>query len=332
MSVKAALESAIFQAHFSSETKLAVAVSGGPDSMALLHALAQLCAARGIIAHALTVDHGLRAQSAQEAQEVARWCADQSPAIQHHILRWEGEKPASAVQEEARHARYALLAEHCAAHGLSSLYLAHHRGDQAETFLLRLSAGSGLDGLGAMREVTPYSEKLTLLRPFLALPKEELLDYCAANTIPYVNDPSNQNDRFARVRLRASMDVLAQEGLTEKRLATTAHRLARAAQALDDYTHQLWESGKIKKEPDGIVFDCAALIAAPEEISLRLVIRMIDALGHEKPYLPRMEKIEALTTALRASAPFRTRTLGGVIFSRDDVRKEIQARPEKQSV
>jgi tRNA(Ile)-lysidine synthase len=329
MPVKAALESAIFDPYFSSETKLAVAVSGGPDSMALLHALAQLCTARAITLHALTVDHGLRMQAAQEARDVARWCADQSPAISHHILRWEGTKPASAVQEEARHARYALMAEHCAAHDISKLCLAHHRGDQAETVLLRLSAGSGLDGLGAMRAAAPYSAGLTLLRPFLALPKEDLLNYCADNKIPFVNDPSNQNDRFARVRLRGSMDVLAQEGLTEKRLATTAQRLSRAAQALDDYTQQLWDCEEVKKEPNCIVFDSTSFAAAPEEISLRLVMRMIGALGYDKAYPPRMEKIEALTTALRSSAPFRTRTLGGVIFSRDDKRKEIRGCPEK---
>lgn len=329
MPVKTALEHAtFFQTFLDHHPAVAAAVSGGADSMALLHALAGLCADRGIDLHVLSVDHGLRAEAAAEAQQVKDYCRALDPAIKHTTLRWAGDKPEAALQEEARKARYALMADYCRENGISGLCLAHHRDDQAETVLMRLAAGSGLNGLAGMRAESLYSEEVTLLRPLLGVTKEDILTYCKAHNMPYINDPSNENEAFARVRLRKSMGVLAEEGLTSKRLSVTAQRLARAADALDYYCDLIWHSSALKNKTNQIVFNKNTFVDAPAEIAVRLIVRLIETLGPSKDYLPRMEKIENLTAALRAQEAVKPRTLGGVIFTRDDKAGEIIAKPE----
>jgi tRNA(Ile)-lysidine synthase len=172
--------SALLAERFPSALKdlvFAVAVSGGPDSMTLAKLLSSWATQNNKTIHALTVDHGLRAESADEAAQVAAWLKNW-PNTRHSVLKWEGDKPQNRIQEEARNARYRLMTDYCAGQGISSLFLAHHQDDQAETFLLRLAMGSGLDGLAAMRAVHKTGAGLILLRPFLTLPKERLLATC----------------------------------------------------------------------------------------------------------------------------------------------------------
>lgn len=297
-----------------SRKAVAVAVSGGPDSMALAHMLSQ--AAQGKV-HALTVDHGLRLESAQEAQQVGEWLKGW-PRISHTVLRWAGDKPQTKLQEEARHARYDLMAAYCAEHAISHLFLAHHQDDQAETFLLRLAAGSGLDGLCAMREGQAFGAELTLMRPLLSIPKEALVEYCQAHHIPFVQDPSNQSPRFARVRLRQGREILEQEGLSAKRLSTTAQRLQRAQSAMEFYTDQLWGDCVKNTDTKQIVLKYEVLIKAPEEIVFRVLERVFEYFQpDDKSYGPRMERIETIAQDLLRAGAFRKRTLGGVVISRD---------------
>ncbi|MBC7325371.1 MAG: tRNA lysidine(34) synthetase TilS, partial [Moorella sp. (in: Bacteria)] len=249
---------------------VAIAVSGGPDSMALCHALSRQ-AADAI--HALTVDHGLRPESADEARQVGSWLADWN-CVRHQVLtRDQSAIPAAKIQEEARHDRYRMLAAYCGEHGINQLFTAHHQDDQAETFLFRLAKGSGLDGLGAIRSVHDYSDTLRIIRPLLAMPKSSLLEYCAAHDVPYIRDPSNENGRFARARLRRAQAVLAGEGLTAKRLATTAERLARARDALDEIAGQHYRAALVFEDPGRIELDFPALKDALEEIRLRVLIK-----------------------------------------------------------
>ena len=318
------LRTSDFQNSLTSSQGLAVAVSGGADSMALLHALMLFCQDHKINLTAISVDHGLRPEAKGEAQRVADWCVGQG--VQHHLLTWQGDKPDTALQSSARKARYDLMAQRCLALGIAHLCVAHHQDDQAETFLMRLASGSGLNGLGAMRAVHAYDDRLTLLRPLLGVPKDELIAYCAHHKLPYCNDPSNQSDKYARVRVRKSMDILTEEGLSAKRLSVTALRLARAESALDYYAAQIWQTRQYSGEK--IILDAKILQDHPPEMMVRIVARMIEALGHDKDYLPRMEKIEALSAALRDGDVFKARTLGGVIFARDDKAGKITATPE----
>ncbi len=302
----------------------AVGLSGGPDSMVLTRLLSDWAGRRGggTAVHAITVDHGLRPESAAEARQAGEWVKDW-PHIHHSIMAWQGEKPEKRIQEEARNARYDLMSEYCAGKGIRGLFLAHHQDDQAETFLLRLAMGSGLDGLAAMRPVHNYNSSLALLRPFLGIPKERLLATAASLGIPFASDPSNKSENFARVRLRKSLSALEAEGLSSKRLAVTSERLDRARIALDIIAEKAQNMAVISKDTGRIVYKFNTLLEWPDEIILRVLIQAMKARRPVGEYLPRMEKIESLFRDLMAPAPFTKRTLGGLIFERDDREKHL---------
>ncbi|MCK6417360.1 MAG: tRNA lysidine(34) synthetase TilS [Alphaproteobacteria bacterium] len=304
-------ECAALLEHFDlQEQSIAVAVSGGPDSMALAYLLARV-SSRPV--QALIVDHGLRPESKKEAQQVKNWLSQWSN-IKPYILRWDGPKPSRKIMEAARAARYELLARKCRALKIRNLLLAHHQDDQAETFLFRLAKGSGLDGLAAMKPVQPYDD-LMLVRPFLSIPKARLEATCANFKIPFVRDPSNENPAFARPRLRASADVLAAEGLTSKRLALTAQRLSRASQALESMTEKYFAQTVLIRDQNRIVLDFSKLEILPEEIALRILITSSCCLNPEAGRKIGLERFENLLNDLFHLRPFRCRTLGKLIFA-----------------
>ncbi len=301
---------------FAAEKSVAVAVSGGPDSMALCWLLSRWAEKNGLAVHAFSVDHGLRAESADEAKGVGAWVQGW-PHVTHRVLRWEGEKPESRVLEEARAARYKLLAEAMKEAGCHSLFIAHHRDDQAETFLIRLAKGSGLDGLSGMRPLQSLEGHGVLVRPLLDVSKEEILQMCDANNIPYVNDPTNKNEHYLRPRLRALKEALEEEGLSAKRLATTARRLARAKEALDDLAQDLFVMALKERRDDGFLFDYRALHAAHEELVLRVCLKAMDEIRQEADYGPRMERLETLLQRVLKDSLFKSATLGGCLFALD---------------
>jgi tRNA(Ile)-lysidine synthase len=185
--------------------KLALAVSGGPDSMALAFCVKRW-ARRDCVA--LIVEHGLRAESAEEAKQVKQRL--QNMGIPAEVMPWEHEDGLTRLHEKAREARYGLLTEACHRLGAGDLLTAHHQGDQAETILMRLAKGSGIDGLAG---IAPQSARdgIRLLRPFLSLPKERLIATCEAACIDMVTDSSNKSEKYARGRLRKIMPLLASE-------------------------------------------------------------------------------------------------------------------------
>lgn len=289
---------------------VAVGVSGGPDSMAL----AKLLSESGITLHALIVDHNLRKNSAVEAkfaaQQMKGW--DHTQAF---ILKWSGKKPKTRILEEARKMRYDLMAKHCRKHKIKYLLLAHHADDQFETVLFRLAKGSGLDGLAGMKSMQAYDDQLTLVRPFLSIEKDRLIATCKKHKIKFVEDPTNENETYARPRLRAVRDTLAAEGFTSKRMMTTVKRLRRAQEALNDIASELFDD-IVQQKPGQISLHWPLIAAQPAEIGLRVVIKAIQHLRPGEDYLPRMEKIETLFDDLLCSKPFRKRTLGGLVFER----------------
>lgn len=297
-----------------SEPGIAVALSGGGDSMALTYLLAGWAKAKSVPLHALTVDHGLRAEAAAEARQVGEWVGDWG--LTHKILKWRGEKPGTKVQEEARAARYRLLSEYCHKHKIKYLFLAHHANDQAETILFRLAKGSGLDGLSGMTALQSYDKSLTLVRPLLDATHESLIKTCKAAKTPWVEDISNVSDRYARIRLRKSMDVLEAEGLTTKRLLVLSGRLERASNALEQLTEVAWKNCVSEINSKQVVFIQKALLAQPEEIIVRLLAKALNHFRTAKPYPPRLEKIEDLAKQLNESPVFKAATLGGCIIRR----------------
>ncbi|MGE0749088.1 MAG: tRNA lysidine(34) synthetase TilS [Variibacter sp.] len=281
---------------FGSYPSLLVAVSGGADSSALLFLLARWRAERrdGPRLAVATVDHGLRAQSRAEAEAVKRQA--RTLGLPHRTLRWVGEKPATRIQEAARAARYALLMKEARRVGVAHIALAHTLDDQAETVLLRLAAGSGPAGLTGMRP-TEMRDGVTLCRPLLSVRKAELVATLQAAEIAWSEDPSNADPRFARPRLRAAADALAREGLTPERLARLAERLRRHEEAVAAGAADVQAKLRHGRYPDRL--DGAALIAAPEELALRVLSAAIAAVGGGN--LPRLGRLEALWQDMRAA-------------------------------
>ncbi|WP_114967069.1 tRNA lysidine(34) synthetase TilS, partial [Alkalilacustris brevis] len=183
---------------------LGVAVSGGGDSVALLLLVADWAAARGVRLRAVTVDHGLREGAAQEAEAVARLCAELG--IGHDILRWQGWDGQGNLQDAARRARQGLIAGWARDHGLAAVALGHTRDDQAETVLMRLARGAGVDGLSGMAPLR-LAVGLAWLRPLLDVGRAELRALLRARGVPWAEDPSNEDARFQRVRARRALEA-----------------------------------------------------------------------------------------------------------------------------
>lgn len=205
-------------------TPVGVAVSGGSDSIAMLRLLAER-----FPVSAVTVDHGLRDGSAAEARFVAETCA--RLAIPHDILRWSGPQPTGNLMDQARRARLALIGGWAARHGIEHVALGHTSDDQAETFLMRVARSSGLEGLSGMRGRF-VAEGVTWHRPLLQIRRETLRDYLREIKQIWIDDPSNENTRFDRVKMRNALKTLSPLGLTPETIGAVVAHLATAESAL----------------------------------------------------------------------------------------------------
>lgn len=297
---------------------LLLAVSGGPDSTALMVLAARW---RDTLAEpprlvAVTIDHGLRPQAKAEARAVQKLA--RSLAVTHCVLRWTGRKPKTGLQEAARNARYRLLAQAAHKAGAHHVLTAHTLDDQAETVLFRLIRGSGIAGLAGMGLIgkVPVEEGagLLLVRPLLKVPKARLIATLRKARIPYADDPTNRDPRFARPRLRSLMPLLVREGLTAERLGL----LARRVEGVEDALLVAVNEAQMKVSPGGWSPDNAVTMAAdvygtlPPEIGLRLLGRAITFKGDEGPV--ELGKLEALCAAL--SDPLSDAVDGNVDFAR----------------
>jgi tRNA(Ile)-lysidine synthase len=294
---------------FESRPMLAVAVSGGADSLALCLLADRWARERDGTAVGLTVDHGMREAAADEARRVGVWLA--ARGIPHHTLVWRPPALLRNVQATARVARYALLTSWCRAAGCLHLLTAHHREDQAETLLIRLARGSGLDGLAgiaALRE----SADCRLLRPLLDVPQPRLAAMLRAADQPWIEDPSNRNSVYARVRLRGSAALLAREGLSAARLAATARHLGRARAALEDVVTQTLARAAILHPAGFALLDSGPIVAAAPEVALRALARLAATVSGSDQ-VPRLERLERLYRSMVGGLS-AGRTLGGCRF------------------
>jgi tRNA(Ile)-lysidine synthase len=298
---------------------LVLAVSGGPDSIALMWLAARWrrTLRRGPRLIAVTIDHGLRPEAAREARDVKRMA--RTLDLPHRTMRWTGAKPKTGLPAAARTARYRLLAQAARAHGATHILTAHTRDDQAETLLMRLLRGSGIAGLSAMARQSER-EGVLLARPFLQVPKSQLIATLKKAKIDFADDPTNRDQNFTRPRLRALMPVLAAEGGDIRNLARLASRLARANAAVEVLAdgaerylalsdRDAPQSGFGAKSCLGKIvgaksFDAKAFAALPEEIRLRLLQRAIERFGHERT--AELGKVEALLSALDRAGAAKT--------------------------
>jgi len=314
-----AAEAKTLFADLRSAPALLLAVSGGPDSTALMVLAARwrVALANGPTLIAVTVDHGLRAQSRREARAVKALAT--RLGIRHRTMRWTGEKPQTGLPEAARAARYHLLGVAARAAGAGHILTAHTLDDQAETVLLRMARGSGMTGLTAMARETVLpgqigparaagrgrgrrtADPLLLVRPLLDLPKARLIATLEAGRISFCEDPSNVDPRFTRARLRELMPVLAGEGLDAKRLALLARRLRRAEATIEFAVRMaaiaVSDAPWIRGRP--IRLDAEKFIRLPAEVALRLLGRAIMYAVGELPL--RLGRLEALYDWLAVS-------------------------------
>ena len=284
---------------------IVVAVSGGGDSIALMLLLRDHAKAASLPPPiVLTVDHGLRTESARDARQVVAWA--KAAGLKAQVLTWSGPKPQSGIEAAAREMRYRLMGDWLVKKKITTLHVGHTLDDQAETFLLRLARGSGLDGLAAMAPAAHWpvaGYDLTVARPLLAMTREDLRAHLAAQHHPWLEDPMNDDSAFDRVRIRKARAVLAEAGLTPARIAAAAAHLGRARAALDIVTQAVLERVS-RRIPSGFALDPAALAAAPREVALRALAALLMAVSGQA-YRPRFESLERLLDRLAAG------TLGG---------------------
>jgi tRNA(Ile)-lysidine synthase len=313
---------------------IVIAVSGGPDSTALLVLAARWAKRQKGPAPkllAITIDHGLRPQAVAEAAAVKRLA--RRLGVAHGTLRWRGKKPKSGLQNAARIARYRLLAQAAARAGYAHIMTAHTLDDQAETVLFRLARGSGVTGLAGMAAASllPVGDsEVFLVRPLLQIPKSRLVATLKAARIPFAEDQSNSDPRFTRARLRTLMPALAREGLDAHGLSRLAGRLRRAEATIEFAVHAAraalapgpWHA----QAP--IVFDSGRFAELPAEVGLRLLGRAITHAGDEGPV--ELGKLEAIYDALRRAPGALRRTLAGAVVSLAANRLKIERAPARR--
>jgi tRNA(Ile)-lysidine synthase len=290
----------------------AVAVSGGSDSLALMFLLRDWAKSRGLTPPiVLCVDHGVRPESHSEALKVVRWA--KKAGLGGKVLTNLESRPRSDIEAACRAVRYRLMGDWAKRKGLGAICVAHTRDDQAETFLLRLARGSGVDGLAAMRAVAPYPapefSKLRLVRPLLGFGRQELRDYLVAEGQPWLEDPMNVDPRFARARIRSAWPQLELLGLTPNRLAEAAAHLGRARAALDAASQAILMRA-CKPRQEGVAVDPIALIGAPRELGLRALASILMVVARN-PYRPRFERLQALFDSISEGELGSARTLHG---------------------
>ncbi|MDH4982640.1 tRNA lysidine(34) synthetase TilS [Hyphomicrobium sp. D-2] len=299
-----------------------LAVSGGGDSMALMHLAArwrQQCGKRSPNIIVATVDHGLRAESRREAEWVVQQARDLD--LEAHLLSWIGDKPATGIQDAARRERYRLLGELANSlpeRGRVAVVTAHTADDQAETLLMRLARGSGIDGLAGMAPERPLdaaaADGVMLVRPLLSISGASLRATLQARGIGWIDDPSNAVERFERVRIRKAARLLAEMGFSNDRLAVSVRRIARARAALLEAQKELAARARLDLHRGAYAsFDLTIWRQAPEELRLRMLGDLIGRFGGSAVPVS-LASLEDLTR--RASAVgFEGATLGGAIVT-----------------
>jgi tRNA(Ile)-lysidine synthase len=281
-------------------TRLGVAVSGGPDSLALL-LLAS--AARPGAVEAATVDHRLRRESADEAKQVAEVC--RRIGVEHHVLAVDVPR-GSSLQAQARHARYRALADWAIERSLPAVATGHHADDQAETLLMRLARGAGLSGLASTRRSRALDKDILVVRPLLDWRRGELADVVERAGLIAIDDPSNRDPRHDRSRFRGVVE--RSDWAEAERLALSAQWLADADEAIEWALARMVDE-RLTAEAGGIAIDPSGL---PREFQRRLLLTVFDRLGAARPRGPQLDRaMRALAEGGRASLSGMTLSVGG---------------------
>lgn len=294
-------------AHFEAEVdRFGLAVSGGSDSMSLLHLMARVAKETGWSLRAVTVDHGLRPEAADEAQFVKGVC--KALGIPHDVVLWQHGEIAGNLMEAARLARYRLMSEWAVSHGIANVALGHTADDEAETFLIGLSRAAGLEGLSGMRR--SFDEGgVTFRRPLLSHPRADLRSYLTRHGLTWVEDPTNENDRFTRTKARRALKALKPLGITVDRLSLVVHNLRMAQGVVEDAVHRA-ATEVVTEVAGALLFDRKSFMHLGPELDRLLVQEMLRWMTG-KAHAPRADQMRNLHSALYRE---RNATLSGCRF------------------
>ncbi len=275
--------------------RLGVAVSGGGDSLALMHLLAEIAKTEGVNLRVATVDHGLRPEAAQEARLVAGQAA--KLGLRHDVLKWQGWDGKGNLQDQARQARYALLTDWARQNEIPMIALGHTADDQAETVLMRLGRAAGVTGLAAM-PVSHHRDGIEMIRPMLGITRQRLRDHLTQTGVTWIEDPSNQDKRFDRIKAREALAGLEPLGVTAESLSRVAKNLAQAREALALYAQD--SARKTTTVVDGdVCLDRSVFAALPAEIQRRVLIGIVAWISGPG-YPPRQTAVDQAIDALQS--------------------------------
>ena len=287
---------------------VAVATSGGSDSLALCFLVYDFISELGGKMVAITIDHKLRSESFEEALKTRNTLNKYN--IEHIIIPWNGDKPLSNIQEKARLARYKLLTEYCFNNNLSYLMTGHQQNDQAENFIIRADHGSGVYGLAGIPAIGKI-DGMKVVRPLLNFTKQELQDFLKEKEIQWIEDPSNQNDVFARVRVRKFLNKYPD---WVAKLADVSKNLSKTKDAIE-YMVNKSISEIVEKSEQGVFIDLDGFNILPQEIRFRMLSKILQNVSQEaKP--ARAERIENLINKIEKGLLFKASTLSKCVIRR----------------
>jgi len=308
------------------DKSFALAVSGGSDSLCLACFTKMYASEFGNKIHVLIVDHNLRKESHQEALKVKSILGKRK--ILSRILSWRGKVPKSNIQKKARDIRYTMLSNYCLKNKVKYLITAHHGDDQIENFFIRLLRGSGLTGLSSMPVKAKYNDNLKIIRPFLSLEKKDL-KYVTLNYFKtYIKDPSNNDEKFLRVRIRKYRKNMEKEGLDTRKIIKTVDNLVSANQALNFYKNKaLYKHASFVSKKKCLI-NKKIFSEEAEEITFKSFSDIL-LLVSGTYYPPRSKKVINLINRMKKSK-FAKSTLGGCIVEEKDnfilISKELKTR------
>ena len=290
----------------------AIGVSGGSDSLCLAFLSKIYALEFNSENHCLIVDHKLRKESSSEASEVKKILKQKF--ISTRVLSWKGKKPESNIQLKAREIRYSLISKYCLKRKISFLLTAHHEDDQVENFFIRLFRGSGLTGLSSMQESTNYNKNLKIIRPLLTLNKKDLKLVTNKFFNKYIDDPSNENEYFLRVKVRKYIKKMNQEGFNTKKIIGSVNNLLIAKKAIDFYKSRALQKYSNFDSPHSCVINTKLFSEEANEIVFKSISDILSLVAGSY-YPPRSRKILNLISKMRKTK-FAKCTLGGCIIEK----------------
>jgi len=295
------------------DSTIAIAVSGGVDSLVLMYLASESKVINNKDVFILTINHGLRPESKTECDFVEGLAKELGFKVK--ILEWEGKKPSKSLQEKARNERYNLLLNFCRENSINNLFLAHHLDDQIENFLFRMFRGSGIKGLTSFSNRSER-DGILLIRPLIDIPKSELIAFAKKRKIRWIEDPSNQNKKFERIKLRKILSLIYDQGFDKKVFLKSIKKLKLANKALDKTTKEFVSKYVLVNKNISVFINQEFFLEAPKEIQLRVIENSIRIFSGERFYSPSYSKMMNLINWIRKSSNISAKTLGGTIFRR----------------